>query len=780
MPLNPPQDLPEGRAAGTNPPRAARSRDESFKRWLAVSIASVALFVALTSLLQADASGRNARLNREAQQVAVNGSTVASTGQQKYLFGTYVAARQYAELRAQAQHLETSGAEAAASAFITASEALTGLSPLLLPPYASVRASDGYRVPDYSLYESDSWVVTATLLSQRREAAMLESGSWDTKASNYVAIITIYAVVLFLFGLAATVSGLVRGLLVVVGLGLSAAASVGNVANFVSPVERLPQRAIEQYAQGYGLAWQGRFDDAVGRYDAAVAAAPGFAAAYAERGSAYLNMKPPRLDLAIRDYELALARGGGRYEDQWNLGWTLYMTGRYAESIAHSRQAVAMNASACGPMLNLALAMLAQGQAVADKAYDDAVAYCAAVAMAPPDKGLSSPVSIWLMLQSASDDIDNLLCQVNGQHCYAGRDRPSTGNIGNRAALPALGEKYRKRIKEAMVRLEYYPGKVVALTGAQVEPFTFGNEVTDEDGMFRSYVARDEFPDNARTIYAMFSYRGLNKNTQTVWKIYHDGVDAFGLRYNENWNLVADGTAIKSVTQRYGLQNGRYDVELYGNGELLATGAFTVAPAADLMVDLPAGARPSAPISVGNLSFADDFANNWNGWWTGRIDRARIGEIGGGEYRLFSSVPDDVWRAQCDDCVEADNYYYEVDTRFIGGLPDWGYGLTAHGNRSTNRTYAFLINGNGQFSIWKVSPGQAVKLSDWAKSAAVIAGGVNRLGVLVRGGSFEFYANGQLLKRVSDASLPRGYFGLTVEHNDVEVAFSNLRIWGVR
>ncbi len=758
-----------------------RSADESFKRWLAVMISFVALLVALTTLLQYDASGRNARFNRDAQQYAVGSATSATVGQQKYLFGTYVAARQYEELRSQAEQLEQSGATAAAAAYITASESLTALTPLLLPPYASVRASDGYRIPDYGRYESDAWVVTATLLSQQREAALLESGSWDAKSSNYIAVITIYAVVLFLLGLSATVSGFVRWVLVCVGAALTVAASIGNIANFASPVERVPQAAIEQYAQGYGLAWQGRYSEALRAYDASVSAAPDYAAAYAERGSAYLNMKPPRLDLAIRDYRSALALGPQRYEDNWNLGWALYLAGDYAESIERSQQAVASNDSACGPMFNIAIARLAQGDAAAiDKAYADAIAYCAAIALAPPDKGLSAPVATWIMVQSAADDIDNLLCQTHGMHCYAGRDQPDVRNVRNRDALLALGEKYRKRVKEALVRMEYYPGKVVALSGAHADAIRFGHEAFDETGKYRSYIERDEFPNDARTIYAMFNYQGLSPDVQTVWKVFHDGVDSFGLRYSEPWKLAKDGGVVKSITQRYGLQDGRYDVEFYANGELLASGAFTLAEAADLVVARPANAQPSAPVNVGSLVFADDFDNNWHGWWTGQVEPTRIGEISGGAYRLLSHLPDDVWRVTCDDCLGPDNLYYEVDTRFISGPADWGYGLTVRGNLATNRVYVFLINGNGLYSIWKVADGSAAKLADWTKSAAIAAAGDNRLGVLARGSTLEFYANGQLLKRVTDTLLSSGYFGLTVEHNDVDVAFSQVRVWGAR
>ncbi|MCA1552914.1 MAG: hypothetical protein LC737_00900, partial [Chloroflexi bacterium] len=139
---------------------APRTNEESAKRWLAVLIAFVTLLVGVTSFLQADASARSARLNRSAQQDAISSTGWRARGQQQYAFSEYVAVREYDELRSQAQKLKSDGDAVQAGAYITATEQLTKLTPLLSPDYSKPRESDQWRIPEWERYQVDTWVVT--------------------------------------------------------------------------------------------------------------------------------------------------------------------------------------------------------------------------------------------------------------------------------------------------------------------------------------------------------------------------------------------------------------------------------------------------------------------------------------------------------------------------------------------------------------------------------------------------------------------------------------------
>ena len=428
----------------------AGARGERAKRWLAVLIATVTLLVGITSFLQADASSRSAQLNRAAQQDAISSTGLRARGQEQYAFSEYVATRAYDELRSQAQRLTSAGDSPQARAYITASEELTRLTPLLGPTYAEARPSDGWRLPDFGRYEVDTWVVTATLLSERREAAANEANTWDNKSNNYIAAIAVFAVVLFLFGLASTLGGIMRWMFVALGTGLAAISMLWVLGTALLPVKHFSDSALQKFALGYGAAWQGKYDDAVQRYTEALALEPTYAHAFSQRGYAHLNQAPPKLDEAAHDFQAALTNGRGQYDVYWNLGWTYYLAGNYEPSVRMSQRALDVNDKVCGPAFNIALAYLAAGNATAtEKAYNDAIGRCEKILNQSLKEGLGAPVSLWTDIQGAVNDIQNLLCQTHQEHCYPNRDKPNVQHA-NREAVHSLGEQYLKRVKEAL------------------------------------------------------------------------------------------------------------------------------------------------------------------------------------------------------------------------------------------------------------------------------------------------------------------------------------------
>ena len=151
------------------PPKAGPGED-GLKRWLGVGIAVVALLVSVATFLQADASNHNAQLSRHAQENAIASTGARTRGQQEAAFGEFVMAREYDELTAEARRLDENGDALGASAYLTASQQIVNLSPMLGPSYSSYNKK-GLRTSDESRYEADLWVVTSTLLSERREAA---------------------------------------------------------------------------------------------------------------------------------------------------------------------------------------------------------------------------------------------------------------------------------------------------------------------------------------------------------------------------------------------------------------------------------------------------------------------------------------------------------------------------------------------------------------------------------------------------------------------------------
>ena len=111
--------------------------------------------------------------------------------------------------------------------------------------------------------------MTVTGLAERSAAWFAVKQAWDEKANTYVVHLTILAVALFLLGLATTISGRARWVFVVAGLLITLIALVWVVVVFITPVPQLPDSAIDAYARGVGLSYQGDSEEAIAAFDEA-------------------------------------------------------------------------------------------------------------------------------------------------------------------------------------------------------------------------------------------------------------------------------------------------------------------------------------------------------------------------------------------------------------------------------------------------------------------------------------------------------------------------------
>lgn len=101
-----------------------------------------------------------------------------------------------------------------------------------------------------------------------------------------------------------------------------------------------------------------------------------------------------------------------------------------------------------------------------------------------------------------------------------------------------------------------------------------------------------------------------------------------------------------------------------------------------------------------------------------------------------------------------DEVYMQADARLFR-TPSYGeFGLIfrAQGAGSQISYYALRVNSRSQWTVIRHEPNGESTLRTWTNHAALDPTGVT-LGVLVRGPSFVFYANGQILGDVSDSTL---------------------------
>ncbi len=142
------------------------------------------------------------------------------------------------------------------------------------------------------------------------------------------------------------------------GLGLAALAALTIAVNRpMLPETRM--RAISETNLGAGLHEAGRMDEAVSRYEKAIAIRPDYLPAYNNLG--VTRRAQGRVDEAIRAYERGLAVGDYP-ELHFNLANALIASGRVADAEAHLKLALAATPGSAGTHNNLGMALAEQGR----------------------------------------------------------------------------------------------------------------------------------------------------------------------------------------------------------------------------------------------------------------------------------------------------------------------------------------------------------------------------------------------------------------------------------
>lgn len=769
--------------------------DEAFKRWLAVLIAIATLLVGVATLLQNQSGARAAVLTRASQEAAVRATGELTRGQQRVAYDRWGVLALNDEMYTLAVRNRALEADPLGKAYLEAQKQLQPLSPLLAGTYTK-QDTTGYRsTTDFGKYEADTFIVSARLYDEQRSAYAQASNAWNAKSDAYVAVIAILAVSLFLFALGSTLSGVIRYLFIVVGIGISTVAFVWMVGTTLTQVHEIPEAALQKVAEGtgYGVVaadyvapsnaeyyrhanefWQ----KAIDTYNEAVQLDPQYANAYSQRGQARLQVQPAQTQEAVADYQKAIELGKREYSTYWNLGAALYWNGDYDKVEASSRAALELNDRICGPHLNIALAALAQGKPdVATSEFENALKRCDDVYQEAVARGERPPDSLWSSMQNSADQIDNLLCVLAKKHCYENRNLPKLSQFANQETVITTAENLRKRIKEALTALEFQGTTQVTPSGKRFDPFQFAYYIVDDKNAFINYAERDVFPYNTRVpdIDVLSNYHGMSQDDLVVWKVFRDGAEELGLRYFDKWNLQQDGPVVKRVNSWYVPSPGLYELEVYVNGDLVQSGAFTISTQSELLNPPPTNAKPDAPVAVGKLLYGENFDNNYANWWTGTAALEQEGDVDGA-LTLATRMQDRSFTVSCTLCGPFQNFYYEADTRFVSGPLDYGYGLAFRGTSDMTSTYTFSISGSGHYNVSKFQGGWTYVIP-WTESAAIKKQGENKLGVECRGSACHFYINGQKVNSATDSSLSGQFIGVIVANTDVQAAFDNVRVW---
>lgn len=568
---------------------------DPFGQLVALLVGILTIFVALVYFIGDDASSKGNQAWRDAQQFYMQAMGLQSRGQDQAGYAWSDAYLRWLELDTLASRARESGDEAAAERYAAAQERLSGVTPLLAPPYFD---PDSNETPDINAYEADLYLAQVAALSEHYANRMRASDGWDAKSASYSTFFMISAFIFFMLALATTVVARMRWLFLAAGALLAFVGTFFVIQGLVTPVDILPETAIEAYAEGVGLAYQDDHVAALQAFDRATDLAPAYANAFYERAKTQAALG--NLERAAADYKLAMETGRDDLNTRWNLGWTYYRLGRLGDSIEMTQSALELNPEQIALRFNLGLALLAQGQVdLARETYSAGFDLATRQVVKAREAGGEPPSTLWWYMTGSSLDLDNLLDCLDGQACDGGAPLEAiAASDALRAATAGLGAE----LKSLTTALEFTGRPPAAGTTADISDLAFVQPVYDEAGQVADYAPLDVQSVRLRGVgvyeeegqaadlslsrhggsigdlFVSFDYTGMSDGQLVVVKVYVDDRESVGLRLVEQWTLGDQGQALLALTPggSYSLEPGEYRVEIYVDSELVQEGSFTI------------------------------------------------------------------------------------------------------------------------------------------------------------------------------------------------------------
>ena len=560
------------------PAAPAADKDARFKRVVAILIAVVTTAIALVGYLQSDAGARDDAANRDTKRYAMEALGRRISGDARVNYDYNSAYQTYYELDLLAIGAANVGDDEAAARYTALRDQVPALSPMLAAPYFDP-ASGALNV---AKYEADVYLVEITALTERFTAASAVKDAWDGKANTYIVHVTLLAVALFLYGLSTTVSGgATRLVFTAAGTAIAVVAAVWAGATYIKPVTDLRDcrtadgtPAIDAYAQGVGLAYQNEFETAIGRFDAAIACAPDYAAAWVARAEARaaLGDYAP----AIGDYEAAQKAGSQQAYVAGDLAWLYYLTGRFDEATAMNRRALTVSPDELWIQFDLGLSLLAGGQTDAAQAeYQRGMDLATQQVQAAKAAGQEPPSYLWWGLDDAAAGLDDLMTTL-----LTGEGEPALATLSSAPEVLPTAERLLNQLKSLAVALEFTGQPPAGELTATISPFTLAQPLYDEAGELVDYEPADTFTYGIDEVSVLFDYSGVRDGDEVIFKMYINGEEDPSWRFVENWDLGSEGSAEIPLSLAYSntavFEPGEYTVEMYIANHLAQRGTFYV------------------------------------------------------------------------------------------------------------------------------------------------------------------------------------------------------------
>src|SRR5215203_3718992 len=459
----------------TDEPEISRTdAEERTKRRIAIIISLVAILGALLAFARTDASAHADDAKRLQKRLTIEASGL-KLGSQSELGFNLAAAQAWLEMAKLTNSAEMAGAltlpnwenysyqqrewptEVATVVpdewYRPARDRLEEVAPLLQPPYSG----------NVRQFYADKSLVTVIMLTEEATDARAQQNQWAEKASSYSFYLAMLAIGGALLGLSTTMQGRGRLICFVTGVGIAGIVAVLSVSVYTRGVTYFSESAINDYAQGVGLSYQGQSADvtladdltrqAINSFDRAIEEEPAYANAMFDRANALYKLK--EYQSAAESYQLAIDSGRNDTGAIWNLGWNLYLLGQFDEANDAYRQALSLNPDQITVRMNLALSLLAGGsidEATAE--YQDALERAERQVRSSRAGGPQVPYSFWKQVDRSALDLDALDAQLNGSP-EDWMEAPPKNTLPTREGLRNGITSLSTHVREANVALEY-------------------------------------------------------------------------------------------------------------------------------------------------------------------------------------------------------------------------------------------------------------------------------------------------------------------------------------
>lgn len=555
------------------------SEHKRFDNLVTILIASVAIWVAITAYFQNYAANISDQARRRAQNYSIEATKREINGVIQYSYEWQGAYQTWYELDLQVTSAEQSEDTATAQRYESLQENIVPLSKLLGPQYFDPASGslDAYK------FESESYLVEATRLSETYLAEAALGNFTDNIADSLIVQITLLTVALSLYGLSLALSGRVRWLFVIVGSGIVGFCMLwmGWSLYQITTRPSVNHTAIEAYAEGIGLAYQFRNDEAIAKFSESIVQNPGYAKAYYQRGMAYYALGDT--DKAIVEIEEARRIGLDDVSLNWNLGWMYYLTGQFDKAIETNERILSKRPDVIGMRMNQALNYLAMGDlAQAKTQYDLLTQEVEKQVSDARQQNLEPSASLWYYMDAASLDLASLIAELEG-HTKPWHQSPRAEMVaGDHSAIRDFANVKIKELKEITIALEYTAQLPTNQQEMQVSPFVFGNITSyNEEGFIETFepFASNILEYGAKTFDVQFDYKGP-ATKQIIWRVYINGREEPTLRRVFEQDISPSGTYYQSFgfgyTNIFILRDGEYLLELYIDNQLVQSGVLQI------------------------------------------------------------------------------------------------------------------------------------------------------------------------------------------------------------